>query len=41
VPPPARSAGEIIAAQNEALEREGVRLSSTEDLVERLRANNP
>ena len=40
-PDGARSAGEIIAAQNEALEREGVRLSSTEDLVAGLRANNP
>jgi hypothetical protein len=40
-PDGARSADEIIAAQNEALEREGVRLSSTEDLVAGLRANNP
>lgn len=37
-PDGARSAAEIIAAQNEALEREGARLSSTEDLVRQLRA---
>lgn len=34
-----RSADEIIAAQNEALAREGALLSSTEDLVEQLRAS--
>jgi nicotinamidase-related amidase len=37
-PDAARSAGEIIAAQNEALEREGVRLHSTEDLLASFRA---
>lgn len=40
-PDAARSAGEIIAAQNEALEREGVLLSSAEDLVKGLRAKRP
>ena len=37
-PDGARSADEIIAAQNEALAREGALLSSTEDLVKQLRA---
>lgn len=37
-PDGARSAAEIIATQNEALEREGALLSSTEDLVKQLRA---
>lgn len=40
-PDAGRPAGDIIAAQNETLEREGVRLSSTEELVERLRAGRP
>lgn len=37
-PDAGRPAVEIIAAQNETLAREGVRLSSTEELVTRLRA---
>jgi nicotinamidase-related amidase len=37
-PDGARSAAEIIATQNEALEREGARLGSTEELVQQLRS---
>ena len=40
-PDATRSAEEIIAAQNEALEREGVRLASTDGLAGWLRAQRP
>ena len=38
-PDAGRSAEQIIAAQNEALSREGARLSTTDDLVKELRAS--